>query len=68
MLLKNVYNARTQNIEGKILDITNLVTNTTLKVRTSEVKGEIPSVTNLATSFALNTKINEVLMVKYLVL
>ena len=39
---KDVYNAKIKNIEDKILDITNLATNTTLNAKKNEVKGEIP--------------------------
>ena len=35
-------------IENKILDITNLATNTSLNAKINEVKNEIPSITNLA--------------------
>ena len=56
---KDVYNARTKNIENKISDITNLATNTTLNAKTNEVKNEIPNITSLATTTALNAKINE---------
>ena len=48
------YNAKTKNIEDKILDITTLVTKTSLKTDINEVKGEIPGITNLATPTALN--------------
>ena len=58
---KDVYNAKIENIEVKIPDITNLATNTTLNAKINEVKKEIPSITNLATTTtALNAKINEV--------
>ena len=40
---KDVYNAKIKNTEDKILDITNLATNTTL----NGVINEIPSITNL---------------------
>ena len=50
---KNVQNAKIQNIENKIPDITNLATNTTLNDNINEVKGEITSITNLATTTAL---------------
>ena len=56
---KDVYNAKIKNIEDKIPDITNLVSNTTLKAKLNEVKKEIPSITNLTTTTALNYKINE---------
>ena len=47
---KDVYNAKIENIERKIPDITNLATKTTLNDKINEVKGEIPSITNLATT------------------
>ena len=37
-LKKYVFNAKIKNIEGKILDITNLATNTTLNDKINEVK------------------------------
>ena len=43
---KVVYNAKIKNIEGKILDITNVATNTTLNAKINEVNKEIPSITN----------------------
>ena len=50
-VLKNdAYNAKMKNIEDKILDITNLATNTTLNAKINEVKGKIPSIINLATT------------------
>ena len=57
---KDVYNAKINNIEDKIPDITNLATNATFNAKIYEVKGEIPSNANLATTTALNAKINEV--------
>ena len=57
MRQKQIY-AQIKNIEDKILDITNLATNTTLNAKISEVKGEIPNITNLATTTAINAKIN----------
>ena len=57
---KDVCNAKVQNIEDKIPDITNLATDTTPNAKMNEVKREIPDVTNLATTTALNAKINEV--------
>ena len=57
---KDVYNAKRKNIEDKIPDFTNLVTNTTLNAKINDAKGEIPSITNLATNATLNAKINEV--------
>ena len=43
---KSVCNAKIKNIEGKILDITNLATNTTSNVKINEVQNEIPSITS----------------------
>ena len=37
------HNSKTSNIEDKILDITNFVTNATLNSKIDKVKGEIPS-------------------------
>ena len=60
LLKKDVYNAKIKNIEDKIPDVTNLVTNTTLIARINEFKIELPSNTNLATTTtSLNPKINE---------
>ena len=60
VIKKDKYNAKVKDIEDKILDITNLATNTTLNAKINDVKIEIPSITNLATTIALNAKINEV--------
>ena len=57
---KDVYNAKINNIEDKIHNITSLATNTTLNAKINELKKEKPGITNLATITALNTKINEV--------
>ena len=57
---KDVYNAKINNVEDKIPDITNLANNATFNAKIYEVKGEIPSTANLATTTALNAKINEV--------
>ena len=57
---KDVCNAQIKNIEYKILDITKLATNTTIKAKINEVKNEISSITKLATTTALNAKTNEV--------
>ena len=46
VLNKDVYNAKIKNIEDKILDITYLVTNTTLNAKINEVKKELPSITS----------------------
>ena len=59
MSLKNVYNAKINNIVHKIPDITNLATNASVKTNKNEVKCEIPNITNLATNASRNIKINE---------
>ena len=42
-VLKNdVYNSKIKHIEDKILDITNLVTKTTLNAKINQIKGGIP--------------------------
>ena len=41
---KDVYNAKTKNIENKIPDITNLATKTTLNAKINKVKGERASI------------------------
>ena len=46
---KDVYNAKIKNIEDKIPNLTNLVTNTTLNAKINEIKSKIFSITNLAT-------------------
>ena len=58
---KDVYNAKTKEIENKILDITNLATNTAFNAKINEIKNKIPSITNLAATAALTT-----LKIKYL--
>ena len=55
VFLKNVYNAKIKNIEDKIIDITNLATNTTLNAQINEINNEIPGINNLATTAALTT-------------
>ena len=57
---KDSYNAKIKDIEDKIPDITNLVSNTTLNAKINVVKNEIPSIINLVTSNTVNAKINEV--------
>ena len=64
---KDVYNAKINNIEDKIPDITNLATNTTLNAKITEVKNEIPNITNLATTTVPNAVENEILNVSNLV-
>ena len=50
---KDKYNPKTKNIENKILDITNLATNSDLNAKINEVKDKIPNITTLATATAL---------------
>ena len=63
---KTEYNAKIKDIEDKILDITNLATNTTLNAKINEVKKK-PCITDLATTTAPNAKITR-LKTKYLIL
>ena len=56
----NEYDAKIKDIEDKVLDITNLATNTTINVKKNEVKNEVPSTTSLAATTALNEKINDI--------
>ena len=56
---KDVYNPKIKNIEDKI-DITNLVSKTTLNAKINEVKGEIPCITNLARTTALTAVKNKI--------
>ena len=50
---KDVYNAKIEDIEDKIPDITNLATKSTLNAKINEGKNEVPSTTNLPTTTAL---------------
>ena len=50
---QDVYNAKINNIDDKIPNITILVTNSSLNAKINEIKGEIPSIINLATAAAL---------------
>ena len=43
---KDVYSAKTKNVEDKMPDITNLATKTNTNAKINEVKCEIPSITN----------------------
>ena len=58
---------RLKNIEDKIRNITNLVTNTFPIAKTNEFKVEIPSITNLNTTAALTTVENKLPNVSNLV-
>ena len=56
MLLKKMYiMVRSKIIEGKISDITNIATDTTLNAKINKVKIKVPSITNLATNTAAVT-------------
>ena len=51
ILLKKMYvMLRQKNIEDKISDITNLITNASLNAKPNEFKGKISSITKLATT------------------
>ena len=51
---KYVYEAKINNIEDKVPDVTNLATIATLNAKINEVKNEIPSITDLPTATAFN--------------
>ena len=53
---KDIYNAKTKDIEDKIPDITNLATTTAIDA----VKNKIPGVSNLVKKTDYNTKIDEI--------
>ena len=55
---KDIYNAKTKNIENKIPDITNLAISAFINAKINEVAGEIASINNLATNASLNAKRN----------
>ena len=59
--------SKIKNIENKMLDITNLATNTTPNAKINKVKNEIPSITSLATTAALTTVENRMPNVSYIV-
>ena len=46
---------RQKNIEDKISDITNLITNASLNAKPNEFKGKISSITKLATTATRTT-------------
>ena len=43
---KHLWNAKIKNIEDKMSDITDLVTNTTLNAEINEFKNKIPNIAN----------------------
>ena len=51
--LKDVYNAKINKVEDKMLDITNLATETTFNSKIDGAKGEIPNITRLTTTISL---------------
>ena len=58
---KDVYYAKTKNIEDKIPDITKLAANSTLNAKINEVKNEIPNITNITKALtAVENKIPNV--------
>ena len=63
---KDAYNAKINNIEDKIADITNVAT-IVLNTKINEVKSEIPNITNLATTSALAAVENKIPSVSNLV-
>ena len=64
---KDVYNAKIKNIEGKIPDITNLGTNTSLNAKINGVKSEILNIINLDTTSSYTTVENKTPSVSNLV-
>ena len=53
---KDAYYTKILNIKNKILDITNLATNTTLNVKINAAQGKISSIANIATILLLMLK------------
>ena len=75
---KDVYNAKTKNIEdafnakinevkNEVSSITNLPTTTALNAKIIDVQNEIPNITNLATTTALTTVENKISNISNLV-
>ena len=64
---RSEYNAKIENIEDKISDITNLAIKTTFNAKINEVKAKIPSITNLTTTTALTAVENKITNVSNLV-
>ena len=60
VLKKDICNAKIKDIEDKIRDITNLVTNASFNAKKYEVKNEAPSITNLATTTAFTAVENKI--------
>ena len=59
VLKKDVYNAKSKNIEDVISGITSFATNVTINAKLNEVNSGMPSIANLTTNYALIGKINE---------
>ena len=62
---KGVYSVKIKNVEGKISDITNLATNTSLSAKIREVESKTSSI--IATATALTVVENKILTVGNLV-
>ena len=58
---KDVYNAKINDIEDKLPDITNLATDKILNAKINEIKNEIPSINNFATTAAFTVVENKIL-------
>ena len=57
LIKKDVQSSKIIYIVNKILDITNLATNTNFNAKMNEVKNKVPDITNLTTTAALNANI-----------
>ena len=67
-VVKNTeYDAKIENIEDKIPDISNLAGKTILHTKINKVKNEIPSITGLATTSTLTTVENKIPSISNLV-
>ena len=64
---KTEYDAKIKNIEDKILDISNLATESNLNTKINAVKNEIPSITGIATTSALTAVENKIPSISNLV-
>ena len=56
-------NAKIENVQDKIPDITNLATNTTLHAKINELKSQIPSIYNIATTALTDVEIKCLMLV-----
>ena len=67
-VVKNTeFDAKIENIEDKIPDISNLACKTILNTKINKVKNEIPSITGLATTSTLTTVENKIPSISNLV-